>query len=1786
MALPRTGILEKWAASECEREMRGRLPPEDTVFDPWQGDSCMAGGSGRVESRSAVRRGLDGREVVEGSDNSWLSSATRDEAWHAGSDSSDGSWFGDSDGIGGRQAHSDTSAWWSGCDGSWWGSPAFGHPVYGLCRSDSWQASDSGEDSWWELQHCPRGDIWKSRPTASHSAGSGGHSWTSLGARHTNWAPSLGRRSRRSHSVETWEAEGEQAPPGHPDGQLLEELKLGMSVIGKVVNITSFGVFLSFGAKRDGVLEVRGKPPDLKLGDLVSGLVIKAIVYTMQCGRVILAPGKGPVEVRSSPKRPGTAGRRRTVTLVDSNKNSGSEWHGPFELAEASEESEWEAAGATESECDVESKPALPLVGSLLPAGAQADIDCFSEDRRAAANGVKELGQHAAQDVAVASPHSVFDSNGAVDSVVPKVSTRSSLKSHRAFDHADGVPMASITVGQRVAGHVTTTFESGIYVNFGAQRDGLMHVSDAWHLYQINDRLDDLRVQAVIHTKHGVRVLLEKAGKAEPDIDIHSPPLVSAADVKFDVDAPAATTTTFDASLTSAGKPTMTPNMSVDKPYVSVGATSPPRTHWGLRPRSGNGRRRSREELTTPRRGHVPYRPPPASSAADSARIVHDSPLGRDDGHVATDDLDDLAPQGDDEWGPEKPNPPVAVPLKVGSAVAATSSSDPLDPTRCAAADLSATSSNGPVKCGQAGSHDDNDIASAKNATHERHSLASVDVAVAVDTGGNSAKVRRGGRGVAVRGRGGGWVPVPDPDDDTSATLSAHRVPSSRGRGPRRGASPRPSLSASIVAQRKSDRGISPSSPCCGRSKGRGWGRVRDRTSSVDQVKVVDKCAMQPLRICTSRGRGRGRTRASCPSLAADADQFERQTSGNGTRGADMQLAGRAGGSALGSNAADSMAAPATPSALMSESMQSALPEASVRVSPVDAEAKLQDNVSTNSCETCAALQPPQWSHRRVALGSLETSDGATLAVSTAEQEFQQRAMLGWSLRQTCWTPADDNTFSSLGVLGVEARAHIAQWAHGGISGRQCLLLLHESEDGKCNRTDRDSLHGPHAGYAELLAALVGSAAEVTQSRGVADWLYREVLGKPPTTALADAAAVARRELGPTVVPGSSSELPDDELGLTLRRISSRGGRAEVLCVGVWRELVDISHGDPGRESRDGAQGGPHSTGGCETSASALSQRPVEAEVFREFRRPEEEVVREARAAWPITLRQRCERWRPYLLRLQVARRRLHALLMRLAGDDPYETLSVNRGISTDGVRRAYLRLSRLAHPDRAGDDVAFLEMQGAYARILEERDHSGETSTPLLLEASRGEGEKSIPLVAGSALRYEWLGLYAHALPLRENAAGLAAHCQELSDTAQFHADIAAGLACDSARWRRSAASESAALARPAIELQRGAAYSLETAAATAPRCAAVGEHALEAAQALERLQENCRADAEFCAIFSAQLCSMAVCVGKRTIQSAAALERGILKGREAARGTGSADLVSVLPAVVSQAVSVAQCALRAAEVISEIVAFLWAVTEEAETAPLATLADSGSGEATEDSGGCVSNADGTQAPQPEEEDEPEGIAEDDGSAADTTADTESAVRAWLEHREWMRELDGEVSGLRGRATALLAQHAAVLPFVTARQKRRLFALVAELFLAARRAFEEDLGRCLSVARASPSGCSAWFAPAAQGASANRDGPVEEPWWGPLLEDALGFLYAAELGLPPSARTLALRYAAFVDFATLQDLVAWLFTEVAASLGRFAWAEEGAAAGAENKALQGYRERALHAVSTCMATS
>ncbi len=48
---------------------------------------------------------------------------------------------------------------------------------------------------------------------------------------------------------------------------------------------------------------------------------------------------------------------------------------------------------------------------------------------------------------------------------------------------------------------------------------------------------------------------------------------------------------------------------------------------------------------------------------------------------------------------------------------------------------------------------------------------------------------------------------------------------------------------------------------------------------------------------------------------------------------------------------------------------------------------------------------------------------------------------------------------------------------------------------------------------------------------------------------------------------------------------------------------------------------------------------------------------------------------------------------------DPYRTLGLARGASTDDIKRAYRRLAKINHPDAAGEAALprFLAIQAAY---------------------------------------------------------------------------------------------------------------------------------------------------------------------------------------------------------------------------------------------------------------------------------------------------------------------------------------------------------------------------------------------------------------------------------------------------------------------------------------------------------
>ena len=64
---------------------------------------------------------------------------------------------------------------------------------------------------------------------------------------------------------------------------------------------------------------------------------------------------------------------------------------------------------------------------------------------------------------------------------------------------------------------------------------------------------------------------------------------------------------------------------------------------------------------------------------------------------------------------------------------------------------------------------------------------------------------------------------------------------------------------------------------------------------------------------------------------------------------------------------------------------------------------------------------------------------------------------------------------------------------------------------------------------------------------------------------------------------------------------------------------------------------------------------------------------------------------------------------------DPYSVLGVSRNASMDEIKKAYRKLSRMYHPDanvnnpnREQAEEKFKQIQEAYNRIVDEREHGG----------------------------------------------------------------------------------------------------------------------------------------------------------------------------------------------------------------------------------------------------------------------------------------------------------------------------------------------------------------------------------------------------------------------------------------------------------------------------------------------
>jgi|SRR5271166_4711884 len=74
---------------------------------------------------------------------------------------------------------------------------------------------------------------------------------------------------------------------------------------------------------------------------------------------------------------------------------------------------------------------------------------------------------------------------------------------------------------------------------------------------------------------------------------------------------------------------------------------------------------------------------------------------------------------------------------------------------------------------------------------------------------------------------------------------------------------------------------------------------------------------------------------------------------------------------------------------------------------------------------------------------------------------------------------------------------------------------------------------------------------------------------------------------------------------------------------------------------------------------------------------------------------------------------------------DPYSVLGLSRDCTHDEAREAFLAKARSVHPDRGGEDAAFIQLRAAYERILRDVDRrpiaSPETNQPHRAPSSEG---------------------------------------------------------------------------------------------------------------------------------------------------------------------------------------------------------------------------------------------------------------------------------------------------------------------------------------------------------------------------------------------------------------------------------------------------------------------------------
>jgi len=367
------------------------------------------------------------------------------------------------------------------------------------------------------------------------------------------------------------------------------------------------------------------------------------------------------------------------------------------------------------------------------------------------------------------------------------------------------------------------------------------------------------------------------------------------------------------------------------------------------------------------------------------------------------------------------------------------------------------------------------------------------------------------------------------------------------------------------------------------------------------------------------------------------------------------------------------------------------------------------------------------------------------------------------------------------GAVTDAAKQALRQWVKGSLGGRHCMLVLEHG-------AGTDSLMAPLSHEEPTSSDLRGGAALNVLSGLHADvglisgqeggWLFEAVFSKAPLQVLEEALQTAVSEIADPRIE-RSTDVSAEQVNLALRRramktqfetlrsssssssaapgaASGQGGGGqspanEYTRIQVWLELVRL-HAEGWL--RDGGPLPAAAAAPAFAPTAREKERPLKGDkqggpghvagswqdniVLAELGKEEKDLEAESQQMSLDALRNQNRAIEEYVMRLVRQRDELKQMAKLAEERDSYFILGLEGPhVTEDEIKKAYRKLSRKEHPDKAGtgNTRRFQQIQHAYTNVLKQR-REGNVQRPAPDGAGDGSPEAAAVTVGPSVTR------------------------------------------------------------------------------------------------------------------------------------------------------------------------------------------------------------------------------------------------------------------------------------------------------------------------------------------------------------------------------------------------------------------------------------------------------------------